>query len=747
MSKNHWGHAFCILCAAVALFNNAQAVSSDDCTPYWDIAIGQPGMERGVRCMTVFDDGAGGGSALYAGGQFASAGGVTVNHIARWNGAVWEALTSGEHIGVPGSVQALTVYNGNLIVGGMFTTAGGQTVNHIARWDGSSWHPFISGGQIGIGGGFGYVSALTVWNGDLVAAGSFTTVGGQTVNHIARWDGEQWHPFASGGQIGVFSISTAVVALAVWNGQLIAAGGFTTAGGQTVNRIARWDGSAWHPFTSGGQIGVGPLHQPVYALVVWNGDLIVGGSFHTAGGQTVNQIARWDGTSWHPFLAGGQIGMGGTEGWVLALTNWNEDLVAGGVFITAGGQSVFGIARWDGMGWHPFVSGGQNGVVFGVWSVAVHNDDLVVGGDFTTAGGQAVNRIAIWKECHQQPPPTGACCFNDGSCSECTATECNALGGIYHGDLVACDDVVCEAFPRGPEGSVILIIGRIDYFYRPADKFLFEVIIDLTGDIESVWLTLPGGAKIELNTYDDDGTWSKEFSFQTFSALQAFAHGTSTIEIFTGNGESSTSTFTLNANAIQESDIFPNATVISPQQDAVNVSPCPVFLWTDPTGKAEADVLAVGVVDEHFTFEQEAVSLFGEISVNATSWQAPLPVLPGINEFGVFYVMIDEAGLVSELAITSGDITWGVAPWAPSGYPASTPVLLLGSDTIISFHVANESCISGDLNNDGHVDVLDLLILLGAWGVCPPFEPCLADLNGTNTVDVQDLLILLANWG
>jgi hypothetical protein len=42
----------------------------------------------------------------------------------------------------------------------------------------------------------------------------------------------------------------------VWNGDLIAGGWFTTAGGQTVNRIARWDGSAWHPFTSGGQTGV-----------------------------------------------------------------------------------------------------------------------------------------------------------------------------------------------------------------------------------------------------------------------------------------------------------------------------------------------------------------------------------------------------------------------------------------------------------------------------------------------------------
>jgi hypothetical protein len=76
----------------------------------------------------------------------------------------------------------------------------------------------------------------------------------------------------------------------IWNGDLIAGGEFTTAGGQTVNSIARWDGSEWHPFTSGGQIGV---NSNVSALTVWNGDLIAGGSFTMAGGQTVNRIAAW----------------------------------------------------------------------------------------------------------------------------------------------------------------------------------------------------------------------------------------------------------------------------------------------------------------------------------------------------------------------------------------------------------------------------------------------------------------------
>ncbi len=55
--------------------------------------------------------------------------------------------------------------------------------------------------------------------------------------------------------------------------------------------------------------------------------------------------------------------------------------------------------------------------------------------------------------------------------------------------------------------------------------------------------------------------------------------------------------------------------------------------------------------------------------------------------------------------------------------------------------------IPGDIDADGVVGVLDLLILLGAWGACPDCDNCPADLNGDCLVGVLDLLILLSNWG
>jgi hypothetical protein len=41
-------------------------------------------MGSGVGALTVFDDGS--GPALYAGGTFVTAGGVTVSRIAKWDG-------------------------------------------------------------------------------------------------------------------------------------------------------------------------------------------------------------------------------------------------------------------------------------------------------------------------------------------------------------------------------------------------------------------------------------------------------------------------------------------------------------------------------------------------------------------------------------------------------------------------------------------------------------------------------------
>jgi hypothetical protein len=54
-------------------------------------------------------------------------------------------------------------------------------------------------------------------------------------------------------------------------------------------------------------------------------------------------------------------------------------------------------------------------------------------------------------------------------------------------------------------------------------------------------------------------------------------------------------------------------------------------------------------------------------------------------------------------------------------------------------------CI-GDLDGSRRIDVGDMVLLLSAWGKCPP-GLCRGDLDGDRTVGFTDLLVLLKAWG
>ena len=86
------------------------------------------GLNGAVRALAAGPD----GRSIYAGGDFTTAGSVTTNYVARWDGAAWQALGGG----MDGAVRALVLGpDGSVYAGGDFTTAGSVTTNHVARWD------------------------------------------------------------------------------------------------------------------------------------------------------------------------------------------------------------------------------------------------------------------------------------------------------------------------------------------------------------------------------------------------------------------------------------------------------------------------------------------------------------------------------------------------------------------------------------------------------------------------------------
>jgi hypothetical protein len=267
--------------------------------------------------------------------------------------------------GMNGRVMTLEVYNGDLIAGGYFTSAESFDVNYVARWNGTSWHGLAN--DIGKG-----VCALTVYDSQLIAS----TVPSRSPGRLVKWDGVSWEHWDS---LGRGTGGGIITDFTTFNGLLIAGGDFDRIGNDTyIDSIVCWDGSAWQPLSSG-------IEGSANALIVYNGELIVGGYFTATGGVDANYIARWDGTSWKP------LGRG-MNGAVTALAIYNGELIAAGEFTTAGSVDANYIARWDGSTWKPLGSGLNNKVE----ALEVYNGELIVAGHFSTAGGNISSYWARW---------------------------------------------------------------------------------------------------------------------------------------------------------------------------------------------------------------------------------------------------------------------------------------------------------------------------------------------------------------
>lgn len=246
------------------------------------------------------------------------------------------------------------------------------------------------------GGLSGYGNALvTDMSNNLYAGGIFTNAGGVSVNRVAMWNGSRWIALGSstfkGVNLSSDPISSTVITLILDNSRNLYVGGYFDQVGLPVeaNNIAKWDGTEWNRlsvFDSG-------VNNRVYALVFDNANnLYAGGLFTTAGGNPANRIAKWNGSSWSALGSG--VGIFG----VYALLVNNNNLFVGGDFETAGGITVNNIAKWDinTNTWSALAPAitGSNGIIF---DLAIdEGNNLYACGAFTTIGGISANYIAKW---------------------------------------------------------------------------------------------------------------------------------------------------------------------------------------------------------------------------------------------------------------------------------------------------------------------------------------------------------------
>jgi len=817
----------------------------------WLPTFGQmPGMAPDVRALAVFDDRSGAGPALYAGGAFATAGGAPVNRIARWNGESWSPLETGISGGLGGSepyVSALAVFDDGLgggpalYVGGRFTHAGGELANGIAKWDGTEWSSL--GG--GMGGDFVGVFSLAVFDDrfgggpGLYVGGWFTMAGGLAANRIAKWDGISWSALGSGvngtgvyaltvfddGSVGGpsliaggdFGIAGGVSALRVarWNGStwsalgsgvggvpspyvvaltvfddgggpaLFAGGNFTTAGGSAANRVAKWNGTSWGPLGSG-------TNNLVRALTVFDDGsgggpaLYAGGNFTMAGGAAANRIAKWSGTSWTPLGSGIGDAFGGSDSIVYALTVFHNGsggssaLCAGGSFSTAIGVGALHIGIWDGVQWSSF----GDGITYHVAALAIFDDgigegpELYAGGLLTSAGGVAANQIAKWNGDTWAPLGSGMngtvralAVFDDGSDDGpalYAGGEFTTAGGVMVNRIAKWNGMAWAPLGSGMNSSVFAITAFDDGsgngpelyaggWFSTAGGVMADRIAKWNG---TSWAPVGGGilgSVYSLTVFDDElGGGPALYVGGNF----ATAGGVGAWCIAKWNGAQ---WFPLGNGMISSGTIAPEVRALK------------VF---DDGSDGGADLYVGG----NFVTIGGVAATSRIAKWNGAQWFPVGGGMGGGQFFGVSALEVFDDGLgVGPALYASGGFTtaggvaagglakWSGGAWSPLGSGiygvnalavfddgsgggqalfagggfATSP----GGDSYLAKWgcEVDAPCAPADLNCDGAVDGNDLAIVLGGWGPCG--SQCIADINDDGIVDGNDLAIVLGAWG
>lgn len=489
-------------------------------------ALGEQINYYSVRCLATFQGslivgGVADGMAEY--GEWFQVGG-----IAAWNGAQWTELAAFEWCASTAcGVEALGVLEDELVIGGGFESLNGDwNLAGIARWDGTTWRAM--GTLMG-------VSAFVMHGSQLVAAAwralyrwedpvwvqessnlpssindiaSYGTDIAATLSYsfdsnaggVVIWTGAQWTPLGEPLDFpGDLTPVASCLTLCNYGNLLIAGGNFTQSGGAAVPNVTAWDGEHWQPLLHENSVpDLNGLDYHPYAMTLWEGDVVVGGSFDLAYRTALNGIGRWCEGDWQALgsgvSGGGEtiFGLGAYQGDLVAMgrfqeiggvpavnmatwtgTEWlpcgggqapegrdlladGQNLYVAGWFEAAGGSPAGNIAMWDGLGWSN-LAGGLNGSVY---SLALYGGSLVAAGYFTEdAQAQPLARVARWDGVQWQPLGAGL-----------NSAAHKLL--VWNGDLVAggnftladghpterlalWDGAGWQAFPSGPNARVL----------------------------------------------------------------------------------------------------------------------------------------------------------------------------------------------------------------------------------------------------------------------------------------------------
>ncbi len=311
---------------------------------------------------------------LYVVGAFQYAGDSLASGIATWDGATWGTVGHGkwDTVNFSGTTPILSVekYGDNLFAGGMMEMMAGDRDNaFLSRWDGQQWN---------VCGNPNAPIYLNVANGRLFALGGFSEISGRPTQKIAVWDGLEWVRF---GDSLPFKRDGQLSSAAFYNGEYYFTGHVKVA--DTWRCILRWTGSAWDYVD-----GRGEEIDLINDVIVYKGQLFVGGWFFASAGNPASYLMAWDGSRWYDPFPNVQFASTVNDLQIID----DELYIAGGHYVFDGvqWQGQYQISRYNGQ---EFCSFGGGDIL--PLTMEGYNGSLFVGCQ-GLVGSDRLNYIAKW---------------------------------------------------------------------------------------------------------------------------------------------------------------------------------------------------------------------------------------------------------------------------------------------------------------------------------------------------------------
>ncbi|HEX7915213.1 hypothetical protein [Rudaea sp.] len=477
---------------------------------------------------------------LYLGGTFSSVGGQPRKYLAKVSslgtGALdptWNpAPTSPAGIA---RINALVLDGkGSVFVGGSFTSIGGQTRNNIAKLSttgtgaaDATWSPSANNS----------VNALAIdSNGRVIAGGAFTSIGGQSDTAVARLSATDAGNADTSWHVATLGVSGNIVNTIVPNkdGSVYVGGFFSMIADRERHSFAKIasDGSLASPLDAITPTGIvnAIASQP-------NGGVIVGGYFSGAGDAVRGNALRLkpDGSidpTWNPSTdAPGKLGVEAIA------TDSMGNVYLGGEFSQVGGLPRSGVAKVSASGQVDKSWGGSSSSIgtttidrwyYGVEALALSplDNSVIIGGDFNKVGGQVRSGIAKISAAGVLDPSWNPSVVFAAGNYGVRSLAVDAAGSIFLGG-----DFLTIAGQSKAGLAKVLANGNLDSSFNSDSSDVFTLLLDGKGNLYTAGKSSvqkrsaqSGLSNSAWNATVADGLSFKDYDAMVWAAFPSHVH-------------------------------------------------------------------------------------------------------------------------------------------------------------------------------------------------------------------------------